>query len=265
MEQGEQGQVAGRAPLLCADGNGARQRKHAGETRLDSLALVRVENCRRRVLAFSQLLLYCDAGRVVHTWAQRGQVVKHPLNEVGVAVPMSLVQIRVVEKLTDMVSFPSRHGELARGCPPEPLAPHRPVNFLALLAQTYGNAGQIQAGLEALAEALAFTSNMGERYYEAELYRLKGELFLQGSSAQPCISKDRVEAEACFHRAIAIARQQSAKSLELRATFSLARLWGQQGKKEVARQILSRLHEAYTEGFDIRDWQQAKDLLNSLV
>ncbi|MCY1198769.1 TOMM system kinase/cyclase fusion protein [compost metagenome] len=137
--------------------------------------------------------------------------------------------------------------------------------FLALLAQTYGNAGQIQAGLDALAEALAFTSNTGERYYEAELYRLKGELFLQGSSAQPCISKDRVEAEGCFHRAIAIARQQSAKSLELRATFSLARLWEQQGKKEVARQILSRLHEAYTEGFDTRDWQQAKDLLNSLV
>ncbi|MGO4810929.1 adenylate/guanylate cyclase domain-containing protein [Cupriavidus sp. 2MCAB6] len=136
--------------------------------------------------------------------------------------------------------------------------------ILALLAQTYGKAGKFQTGLDALAAALAMTSNTGERYYESELHRLKGELLLQRSNAQPHVLTDREAAEACFHHAIDIARQQNAKSLELRAALSLARLWQREGKMELARQTLAGLHESFTEGFDTDDWPQVNDLLNAL-
>jgi predicted ATPase len=98
---------------------------------------------------------------------------------------------------------------------------------LARLAEAYGKGGQVKEGLAVVAEALAFADRTEERCYEAELYRLKGELTLQ-SSIESRESRGK-EAAACFHKAIAIARQQQAKSLELRAVMSLSRLW-QQGK-----------------------------------
>jgi predicted ATPase len=138
----------------------------------------------------------------------------------------------------------------------------RPYN-LALLAEVYGKAGQAEAGLAALAEAQEVMDNSGERFYEAELYRLKGELTLQ-ISIQSLESRGK-EAAVCFLKAIEIAQRQSAKSLELRAVMSLSRLWQQQGKKAEARQLLAEIYNWFTEGFDTKDLQEAKALLEALA
>jgi predicted ATPase len=131
-----------------------------------------------------------------------------------------------------------------------------------LLAEAYGKTGQVEKGLTALTEALAAVDSTGERWYEAELYRLKGQLRLQSQVPSP---KSQVEeAEACFLKAIEIARKQQAKSLELRAVMSLSRLWQQQGKKEEARQMLAGVYTWFTEGFDTKDLQEAKVLLAEL-
>jgi predicted ATPase len=136
--------------------------------------------------------------------------------------------------------------------------------YLALLAEAYGKAGRAEEGLATLAEALAVVDNSGERFYEAELYRLKGELTLQQGSVQDLESRGK-EAEECFHKAIEVARQQQAKSLELRASRSLAHLWQQQGKRAEAHQMLSDIYNWFTEGFDTKDLQEAKALLDELA
>jgi predicted ATPase len=143
--------------------------------------------------------------------------------------------------------------------------------FLALLAEAYGKAGQVAEGLGVVAEALAAVDKAGERLWEAELHRLKGELSLQSrqvTDTSPGQSKDtspQTEAEACLLKAIAVARQQQAKSWELRAVMSLARLWQQQGKKAEAHQLLAPVYHWFTEGFDTKDLQEAKALLDELV
>ncbi len=134
--------------------------------------------------------------------------------------------------------------------------------FLALLAEAYSRVSQITAGLTALAEALAIVERTGECTYEAELYRLKGELTLQSQIASRKLHV--AEAEACFLTAIEIARKQSAKSLELRAVMSLARLWQQQGKKAEARKLVADIYDWFTEGFDTIDLKEAKALLDAL-
>src|SRR5262249_5917939 len=133
-----------------------------------------------------------------------------------------------------------------------------------LLAELYGKAGQGEEGLSLLAEALTLVHKTGERFYEAELYRLKGELTLQ-SPVQSLRSKAEEEAEECFYQAVDIARRQQAKSLELRAVMSLSRLWQGQGKKEQAHQLLAEIYGWFTEGFDTKDLQEAKALLAVLV
>ncbi len=135
--------------------------------------------------------------------------------------------------------------------------------FLGLLAEAYGKMGQAKEGLTMLAEALEMVDKTEERWNEAELYRLKGELTLQ-SNVQGPKSKVEEEAEECFHKAVEIARKQQAKSPELRATMSLARLWQQQGKKEAAQQILADIYGWFTEGFDTKDLQEAKRLIEEL-
>src|SRR5207245_6854689 len=132
---------------------------------------------------------------------------------------------------------------------------------LAELAEACGLVGQAEEGLHVLAEALAAVCKSGE-FSETEICRLKGELTLQkfqvsGSTfhvpnpQHPAPSTQaEVEAEACFLKAIAIARRQSAKFWELRAVMSLSRLWRQQGKKEEARQTLAAIYGWFTEGFD---------------
>jgi class 3 adenylate cyclase/predicted ATPase len=129
---------------------------------------------------------------------------------------------------------------------------------LALLAEAHGIVGEPEAGLTALAEALILADTTGERWYESELYRLKGALLLQQSS------DNQVEAEHCFQQAISIARSQQAKSLELRAVMSLSRLWQQQGKRREAHALLAPIYGWFTEGFDTADLQDAKALLDAL-
>jgi predicted ATPase len=119
--------------------------------------------------------------------------------------------------------------------------------------------GEPEAGLTALAEALTLADTTGERWYEPELYRLKGELLLQQNADY------QAEAEDCFHHALDIARNQQAKSLELRAATSLARLWQQQGKRDEARQLLGDVYNWFTEGFDTADLKDAKALLDALA
>jgi predicted ATPase len=138
----------------------------------------------------------------------------------------------------------------------------RPL-WLALLAEAYGKVGQVEEGLSVVAEALATVDKTGERFYEAELYRLKGTLTLQSKVPSPK-SQVEEEAEGYFRKAIEVARRQQAKSLELRATMSLSRLWQQQGKKEEARQLLAEVYNWFTEGFDTKDLQEAKALLTAL-
>jgi predicted ATPase len=145
-----------------------------------------------------------------------------------------------------------------------------------LLAEAYCTMDQRDGALLALAEALAQAEKTENRYYQAELYRLKGTLTVQPGVLddqaqvpeilQPrSCSQAEVEAETHFHRAIEIARRQGAKSLELRAVTSLARLWRQQGKKREARNRLAEIYKWFTEGFDTADLKDAKALLDELT
>jgi predicted ATPase len=181
-----------------------------------------------------------------------------------------------------LVAYQATGAELAR------------THFLALLAEAYGKVGQAEAGLSVLAEALAVVEKTGERWWEAELYRLKGELLLaqEGKNQKSEIKRQKSkretdprsltpnpqeEAEACFVKALEIARTQQAKSLELRAAMSLVRLRHQQapqhGSRTTQHEARDRLSEAhamlsevyhwFTEGFDTADLQDARVLLTS--
>ena len=129
---------------------------------------------------------------------------------------------------------------------------------LTLLAEAYAKVGQREAGLIRLAEALAVVDDTGERRWEVELHRLKGELLLAHSAAHDA------EAEACFRQALDTARRQQAKSWELRAAMSLSRLWQRQGKRTEAHELLASIYDWFTEGFDTADLQEAKALLEEL-
>jgi predicted ATPase len=130
---------------------------------------------------------------------------------------------------------------------------------LGLIAELFGQGRQSEEGLAALAEALNLVDNTGERWYEAELHRLRGALLLaQSSDHQP-------EAATCFHQAISIAQTQSAKSWELRASTSLARLWQSQGKCQEAHDLLVPVYDWFTEGFDTVDLKEAKSLFDELA
>ncbi len=130
---------------------------------------------------------------------------------------------------------------------------------LALLAKASAQVGQPEAGLALLTEALAMANDKGECRWDAELYRLKGEILLVRSA------EHHTEAEACFCQALDIARRQQAKSWELRAAISLARLWQRQGKHAAAHELLAPIYGWFTEGFDTADLQEAKVLLEELV
>jgi predicted ATPase len=169
--------------------------------------------------------------------------------------------------------------------------------FFSLQAEAYGKVGKATEGLALLAEALAMVDKNGEREHEAELYRLKGTLTLQSQASLGQVrdksktsqNKSEVpntqhltpstqEAEAYFHKAIEIARRQQAKSLELRAVMSLVRLRQQQATQcasrttqheactmlAAARNLLSEIYGWFTEGFDTKDLQEAKALLQEM-
>ena len=132
--------------------------------------------------------------------------------------------------------------------------------FLGLLAEAYRRSGRTGTGLEVLTEALALVELTGERLYEADLYRLKGELLL----AQDSTGQQLEAAEACLRHALEVARRQQARSLELRAAIRLSWLWQQQGKRHQARHLLAAVYGQFTEGFDTGDLQEAKTLLDEL-
>ena len=129
--------------------------------------------------------------------------------------------------------------------------------FLAMQAQAFGIAGRNDEGLNSLCEAFHLADETGERFYEAELHRLRGELLLAASGAED-------EVESCFQKALKIAREQEAKSLELRAATSLAQLWTRQGKASQARQMLGAVYNWFREGFDTPDLQKARVLMDEL-
>jgi predicted ATPase/DNA-binding winged helix-turn-helix (wHTH) protein len=129
---------------------------------------------------------------------------------------------------------------------------------LVLLAEVAVHVGQIEEGLRLLTEALAAFEKSGRGDLLPEAYRLQGEFLLR--QAAP----DTVQAEACFLKALEVARRQHAKSWELRAAMSLSRLWQQQGKQDKARELLAPVYGWFTEGFDTVDLQEAKGLLEEL-
>ncbi|HEV8715729.1 MAG TPA: hypothetical protein VGX03_23235, partial [Candidatus Binatia bacterium] len=158
---------------------------------------------------------------------------------------------------------------------------------LGLLAETYKNTARPEEGLTVVTEALTLVQNTGQRSQESWLWRIKGELLLNaermanGEEARPKRNDElktssvhrssfrihrsaEAEAEACFHKALDIARRQNAKSLELRAAVSLGRLWRQQGKKGEARRLLAEIYGWFTEGFDTPHLQDARALLQEL-
>jgi len=129
---------------------------------------------------------------------------------------------------------------------------------LAQLAEACGQVGQVDESMHLLAEALALVDTTGERHTEAELHRLHGELLRR--QAVP----EAQTAEACFQRALDVARRQQAKWWELRVAMSLARLWQRQGKRAKARALLAEIYSWFTEGFDTADLQDARALLDAL-
>src|SRR5262249_43282544 len=156
------------------------------------------------------------------------------------------VQEGIVQLHQSIAAYRATGAELAR------------QYWLALLAEAHGTMEQPEAGLTALAEALTHVDTTGERWCEPELYRLKGALLLQQNS------DNQAEAENCFQQAMVVAQTQQAKSWELRAATSLARLWQQQGKRKEAYDLLAPVYNWFTEGFDTADLIEAKALLHEL-
>ena len=126
----------------------------------------------------------------------------------------------------------------------------------AVRAEALWHAGRMEEGLQAVQDGLAVSNRNGEPFFDADLWRLKGELLN--------VQDNTLEAESCFHKAVEIGRQQSAKSLQLRASTSLARLWQKQGKREKARRVLGETYTWFTEGFDTPDLKDAASLLQEL-
>ena len=135
----------------------------------------------------------------------------------------------------------------------------RIAQYAALLADAYRKSGRTIEGLRVISEEQSRVHTSSERFYQAEVHRIKGELLLTQDAP------DEQLAEACFQDALKVARGQSAKSLELRAAMSLSRLWQRQGKKAEAQNLLAEVYGWFTEGFDTADLKQAKLLLEELA
>jgi predicted ATPase len=218
--------------------------------------------------AFS-LAFALNYASLLHVWRlevqfakERAEAVITLANEHGFTQPLNVGMIRRGWALAKQGAVAEGIRQLQQGLATlRNMGQELPLSHhLALLAEAYRQGGQVEAGLHALAEAFAHLDNTGERYYEAELHRLKGE-FLLAQTGKRC--KER-EAEECFHQALDIARRQQAKSLELRATMSLSHLWQQQGRRAEAHQMLAESYGWFTEGFGTPDLQEAKALLEVL-
>jgi class 3 adenylate cyclase/predicted ATPase len=183
---------------------------------------------RKRALA-----MWLETGRILDAWAmaQRG---------------------RPDQAITPITAALDRFGSIGTKL----MAPH----FLGLRAEVLAASGQPEAGLQAVDDALALIRETDERVWEADLYRLQGELQLARRGQQA-----EVAAEAAFRRAIVVARSQHARFWELRATISLARMWIDQGKRENARAVLAEVCQTFGDGCDIPGLAQAKALLRNAM
>jgi predicted ATPase len=142
--------------------------------------------------------------------------------------------------------------------------------FIGLLAEAFAAKGSVERGLTLLDEALEIVDKTGERFYEAELYRLKGELLVRSHSDRRESHDLTAQAfplseEECFLKAASVAQRQQAKWFELRSAMNLARLWQRQGRIEEGHQILAQTYSWFTEGFDTAGLKDAKTLLEELA
>ena len=131
-------------------------------------------------------------------------------------------------------------------------------HWQALLAESAMHAGQYNEALEACEQALVAVKERQERFYEAEVYRLQGEVLIH------CTEEGEVAGETCFHQALRAARRDGARSLELRAALSLSRLWQRQGKHTAAYELLQGVYSQCTEGWETADLREAKRCLEDL-
>ena len=131
--------------------------------------------------------------------------------------------------------------------------------WLTHLAAAYADLGQLDDAWLCIGEAKRTVETTGERWCEAEINRVTGEIALMSPK------RDVPQADSYFERALSVAREQQAKSWELRAATSLARLWRDQGKSRQARELLAPIYGWFTEGFDTRDLKEAKALLEELA
>jgi predicted ATPase len=131
--------------------------------------------------------------------------------------------------------------------------------YLSWLARAHAALGQFDDAWRCMGEAMTLIETSKEQWFEAEVNRTAGEIVL------PSLGPHSAKAETYFDRALTIARQQQAKSWELRAAMSLARLWRDQGKVRQARELLAPVYGWFTEGFDTRDLKEAKALLGELA
>ena len=131
--------------------------------------------------------------------------------------------------------------------------------WLSLLARACGELGEYDDARSYVGEAITAIQTTKERWYEAEVHRIAGDIALMSPE------RDELKAEACFDWALAVARAQQAKSWELRAAMSMARLWRDRGRRAEARDLLAPIYGWFTEGFDTRDLKEAKALLATLA
>jgi predicted ATPase len=131
--------------------------------------------------------------------------------------------------------------------------------YLKNLAEANAKLGNLDEAWRNIDEAMALMEATGERFWDAETNRIAGEI------ARMLPKPDAAKAEAYFERVLAVARAQQAKSWELRAAMSMARLWRDQGRPQKARELLARVYGWFTEGFDTRDLKEAKALLEELA
>jgi len=171
----------------------------------------------------------------------------HGLIAQGWAMTQRLPGVAAIERIRDGLAATRAAGSRF----------HEPM-VLGLLAEALGLAGDIEAGLEVLAEALASAEASGARGNDAELHRLRGNLL--GRLPSP----DCAEVEVCFRKALVVAREQGTRGFELRAAVSLARLLADQGRRDEARELLAPIYGRFSEGFDTPDLREAKALLDGL-
>jgi predicted ATPase len=184
-------------------------------------------------------------------WLAAGTMVRG-----GALTEQGQVEEGIAQMQQSLTAFQAIGAELGR------------IGYSPMLAAAYAKVGRVEEGLTVVAEALAFVDKTGAYLSEAELYRIKGELLLtrEGKSQKANSKRQKsTAAEDCFLKAIEVAQRQQAKSLELRAVMSLAKLWQQQGKPKEAHEMLGEIYGWFTEGFDTKDLQEAKALLDELV